>query len=398
MDVLDKKYESRNDIFTKSNTLISSKYKASLFEQKILNVMLSKIQNESATRDFNDSESLICEIRASELKRIMNSHSGSFYSQLKPAAASMTSKTIGFINDETKMFKFVSLLSYAEYADGVFRVKFNDELKKYLSPTTQFTILELKTILQYNSIYALRLHELLLSRCYKRKRTGINKYIQSDSDGKHFVIELDLNELKLCLGVVNAESSIVQKALAGVKSPNYEKAVEKASEQSFATWYEFRRKVLNTGIKEINSLENGIHVEYEPMKGGTGGKVYAVRFFVDLIGNDEKEDITIDENDELTKEKEFEVQFQVKSLIKEPLSLKDIKAICDAANYEFDRIHKAYEVACASSEITNFVGFMIKAIKDDYSSPIQIKRTNKFNNFEQREYDYNDVERKLLNL
>lgn len=164
-------YESKNDSFSKSNTLISSKYKASLFEQKILNIVLAKLQHESYNRSFDDSDSLICEIKANELKHILHTNGGSFYTQLKPVAASMASKTIGFINDETKTFKYVSLISYAEYVDGIFRVKFNDELKQYLSPTTQFTVLELKTILQYNSIYPLRLHELLLSRCYKKKES-----------------------------------------------------------------------------------------------------------------------------------------------------------------------------------------------------------------------------------
>lgn len=389
-------YESQNDSFSKSNTLINSKYKASLFEQKILNIILAKLQHESFGHFFEDKESLVCEIRANELKHILNGNGGSFYSQLKPVAASMASKTIGFINDETKAFKYVALISYAEYVDGIFRVKFNDELKQYLSPSTQFTVLELKTILKYRSIYSLRLHELLLSRCYKRKRSGVGIHTQKEYDGKHFEIEMDLSELKLCLGVVNAESSVVQKALAGAKAPNYDRAVEKASEKSFTTWYEFRRKVLDVSIKEINDMDNGIHIEYEPMKAGKGAKVYAVRFFVDLGESQDTESIK-NKNQEITEEKEFEVQFQVKSLIKEPISLKDIKAICDAADYDFNKIYQAYDVASASStNITNLVGFIIKAIKEGYKTPVKKSKRNKFNNFDQREYDFDDFERRIL--
>lgn len=393
-----KKYEPQNDSFSKSNTLISSKYKASLFEQKILNIVLAKLQHDSYNHAFDDEESLICEIKANELKHILHTNGGSFYTQLKPVAASMTSKTIGFINDETKTFKYVSLISYAEYDNGIFRVKFNDELKQYLSPTTQFTVLELKTILQYSSIYPLRLHELLLSRCYKKKKSGVGVYTQTDYDGKHFVIDMDLSELKLCLGVVNAESYIVQKALAGSKSPDYDMAVEKASEKSFSTWYEFRRKVIDVSVREINKMDNGIHVEYEPMRAGKGGKVYAVKFFVELGNNKEEEKEKEIKTDELSEEQQFEVQFQVKSLIQESLTFKDIKAICDAANYDYNKIYKAYEVACASSNISNLVGFMINAIKEDYSKPVQKKKENKFNNFNQREYDFDKMEKDLLNL
>ena len=50
-------YESQNDSFSKSNTLINSKYKASLFEQKILNIILAKLQHESFGHSFEDKES-----------------------------------------------------------------------------------------------------------------------------------------------------------------------------------------------------------------------------------------------------------------------------------------------------------------------------------------------------
>lgn len=388
-------YESAKDSFSKSNTLISSKYKASLFEQKILNVVLATLQQRNLTHSLGDSdEDLVCELKASELKHILNTTSGSFYAQLKPVAAAMASKTIGFINEESKTFKYVSLISYAEYKDGTFTVKFNNELKRYLSPTTQFTVLELQTILQYKSIYALRLHEILLSRCYKKKKSGVSKYTSRETDGRHFKIEIELNELKLCLGVVNAESSIVQRALAGAKIPDYEKAVEKASEKSFNTWYELRRKVIEAGVKEINKTDNGMHVEYEPLKSGKGAKVYAVLFYVELT-RDEPD--IVDENyEELTAEREFEVQFQTKSLIKEQLSLKDIKTICEAAKYDFAKIQKAYTVASSASNINNLVGFMIKAIKDEYEEPVRKSKPNGFNNFHQREYDYNDLECKIL--
>lgn len=393
-------YESQNDSFSKSNTLISSKYKATLLEQKLLNVVLARLQQKNYI-DKGEVEGLVCEIRAKELKTMLGVTGGSFYSQLKPAAAAMTSKTIGFVNDEMESFKYVSLITSAEYKDGMFTVKFNHELKQYLSPKTQFTVLELPVILQYRSIYSLRLHEMLLSRCYKKKKVGVNKYVGSkDSDGRHFKIEMGLSELKLSLGVVNAESYTVQRILSGSSAPDYDKAVEKASEKSFNTWYDFRKKVINVAVDEINSIDNGIMVSYEPLKGGKGAKVYGVMFYVELIkdksGNDKNNDAKEVKNVP-NEEEQFEIQFQVKTMIQEPLTLKDIKAICEAADYDIEKIHTAYNIASSASNISNLVGFMVQAIKDEYSAPIKKQKVNSFNNFPQREYDFSELEKQLTN-
>ena len=102
----------------------------------------------------------------------------------------------------------------------------------------------------------------------------------------------------------------------------------------------------------------------------------------------------------LSEDEMFEVQFSVKSLIKENVTLKDIRALCNAAEYDFEKIKQAYEVAGTAGDIKNLVGFMLKAIKDDYQAPVKktkSKKKNSFNNFEQRQYDFDDFERQLLN-
>lgn len=390
-------YESQNDLFSKSNSLISSKYKASLLEQKLLNIVLARLQQKNYI-DKGEADGLVCEIRAKELKEMLGVTGGSFYAQLKPAAAAMTSRIIGFVNDEIESFKYISLITSAEYKDGIFTVKFNHELKKYLNPKTQFTMLELPVILKYRSLYSLRLHEILLSKCYKKKRVGVTKYTSKETDGRHYRVEISLSELKLSLGVVNAESYAVQRILNGSSAPDYDKAVEKASEKSFNTWYDFKKKVIEVAVKELNEVDNGITVSYEPMKAGKGGKVYGITFYVELIEKkSEKEQAENDDKlHQLNEDEQFEVQFQVKTMIKESLTFKDIKAICDTAEYDIEKIKTAYRVAESSGNITNLVGFMVKAIKEGYSAPVRKKTKNKFNNFPQRDYDYDKLEKQLM--
>ena len=97
-------YECHGDLFSKSNTLIDSKYKASLMEQKLLNIVLSKLQK----RQYNDegeTGGLVCSIKAAELRELLRVSGGSFYTQLNKAAAAMTSRTIGFVNDDIRPTK-----------------------------------------------------------------------------------------------------------------------------------------------------------------------------------------------------------------------------------------------------------------------------------------------------
>lgn len=394
-------YESHGDLFSKSNALIGSKYKATLVEQKLLNIVLSQLQRKQY-EDAGENGGLICTMTAAELRKMLGISGGGFYAQLKTAAAAMTARTIGFVNDDIQAFKYISLITSAEYMDGCLTVKFNYELKKYLTQDAPFTVLDLPIILSYHSVYALRLHEILLSKCYKKKRPGVSKYTKKESTDGHFKITIGLSELKLSLGVVNAESNAVRTVLNGSAIPDYDKAVEKATEKSFDEWYEFRRKVIDVAVKEINETDNGTMVSYTPLKGGKSGKkVNAIEFTVDL-GNkkdiEKNEKKSVKEESVLSEDEMFELQYNVKTLIKEKISLKDIKTICKAANYDMDKIRQAYEIACESSNVKNLVGFMIKAIQDEYMPPIhKEKKKNSFNNFEQRQYDFADFEREILN-
>ena len=191
---------------------------------------------------------------------------GSFYTQLKTAAASMTSTTIGYVNDEIEAFKYMSVITSAEYKKGLFTVKFNYDLKKYLINEAPFTVLDLPIILSYRSVYSLRLHEILLSKCYKKKRPGVSHYTKRDSTEGKFKIDIGISELKLSLGVVNADSKAVKAILVDSAYPDYDKAVERASEKSFKDWYEFRRGVIDVAVKEINEVDNGTYVKMLTIK------------------------------------------------------------------------------------------------------------------------------------
>ena len=53
-------------------------------------------------------------------------------------------------------------------------------------------MLDLPTMLAYKSVYALRLHEVLLSKCYRKKRAGVSKYTKKEPDKGKYKIEISV--------------------------------------------------------------------------------------------------------------------------------------------------------------------------------------------------------------
>lgn len=407
-------YESHGDLFQKSNALINGKYKASLMDQKILNIVLSKLEKRQF-EDRGESEGLVCTLSAAELKNMLNVEGGSFYTQLKKSAVNLVGYVMGYSDDSLKAFTYLTIVTYASYQDGIFTVIVNGKLREEVNRKTQFTMLDLPTMLAYKSVYALRLHEVLLSKCYRKKRAGVSKYTKKEPDKGKYKIEIGVSELKLSLGCINSDEKKVKAILSDSANPDYDAAVEAASEKAFKRFAEFKRKVIDVAVSGINEADNGTTVSYEMNKAGYGGKVYSLTFYVELGADKNKEkdikdkDVVIDgkmieckdvtdskSNQEISEEDAFEIYYEVKSLIEEEISFNDIKAICKAADYDIEKIKNAYNIAQASGNISNLVGFLIKAIKDGYSKPVKKRgrppKKNTFNNFPQREYTQYDFE------
>ena len=77
----------------------------------------------------------------------------------------------------------------------------------------------------------------------------------------------------------------------------------------------------------------------------------------------------------------------------ENLSVKDMINIAEAAENDYDKIEKAYKIAMEKPR-TNFVGFMVKAIKDDYALPIATKGKPKVPQFDYKQREYTEEQLK----
>lgn len=69
---------------------------------------------------------------------------------------------------------------------------------------------------------------------YKEK-IGNAKLMPQKSDGKHFKVEVGINELKFTLGVVDSSTKQVKKILSGQSHPDYDKAMKYSTERAMTT-------------------------------------------------------------------------------------------------------------------------------------------------------------------
>ena len=168
----------------------------------------------------------------------------------------------------------------------------------------------------------------------------------------------------------------------------------------YPLYADFKRYVIERTQKELKKLTD-INFDFEEIK--TGRKVTSLKFNI-------KPNIKIDNEmaatqiDEAPNEKETYIE-NVKSIIKsvtgEETTDKSANEIYKCATkhnkYGSNPLELINEVAQYSKtqNIKGFVGWF-KSIVTEYEKPIETDKRTGFNDYEQRSYDYDELERKLL--
>lgn len=131
-------------------------------------------------------------------------------------------------NDHWRLFHWVDM---CDYYKGVVTIKISDELKPFLLHLVgSFTRYELDEIIKMNSIYAIRIYE---------------------------VIRANMNDRKLPYADQQAEISISMDVLRRVTN----------TENKFKLNADFKRRIIDAAVKEINRCSK-YHVTAEPYKKG----------------------------------------------------------------------------------------------------------------------------------
>ncbi|WP_419469238.1 replication initiation protein [Clostridium botulinum] len=193
--------------------------------------------------------------------------------------------------------------------------------------------------------------------------------------------------------------------------------------KSYNKYTDFKRFVLKPAYKEINDYSD-ISFEYEEIK--EKRKVVAIKFLIQRnkiqeqevisknkensieensitvavdeiepineIPEDPKENLEDNENDEI---------IFLKNLFDNKLNNIECAKILSVAKGDLDKIKEAYNIALQQPKINNLCGWLIDCLKKNYSIPVAVTNINNqqidvFNDFEQREYNWDDLEKKLL--
>ena len=393
------------DFISKSNILISGKYKSSLQTNRITYLNNLKLQTGNYITD-PETQELVVRLYPSEIVKMTNvKNSGSVYQSLQEVARQMLGTFIGVTDDENERFRYLNLVTESVYEDGVLETRYNPHMKKYLlNLEEKFTKLPRDLMMSWRSTATYRLYELMKQHAYYPKNyKGIKNGV--------FRVTYDVYELRLLLGVVNANLEAVRKILDGTYPPDYKKACEASPEKTYVDWTSFRRRVIDTAVVEINGNDHSdIKIEYATLK-KKHGEVYAVEFTIYLKDMYKKNDdnttnvsASVDRDGEakmnLSQVDAFVIQVEVMNILENyKINLSDIISICEAAGYDVEKIKKAESVLRKQVNIDNVVGWLISAIKNSYEEPVSYKgkSKNQFLDFEQREdLDWAELEKDLL--
>ena len=137
----------------------------------------------------------------------------------------------------------------------------------------------------------------------------------------------------------------------------------KKNEEALQRYYELCKLVYPTDI----------HFRYETIRGGQGGRVRGIKVMVskaDWTDNNVIEARKNEKNSEGIEDyslEQIQVIVEIKQLIEENLSVKDMIAIASEAGWDMQKIQNAYAVAKEqTAPIGNIVGYMINAIRKGY--------------------------------
>lgn len=373
------------DILKKSNYLINTKYKMTATEHKIFNLSLAKVK-------YDEKENRpIAVLSAKEVQEILNIKGNSVYSQMKTIANKLTGSKKILIEDKVnKKFSSMVLISVCTYVSGKGKmiVKFEpDTTDLVLNLKPSYTKLKLNVYKYLSNFHAMKLYEIFRSNMFK---------------GDVLDITYGINDLKFATLMILTNEKTDDALVAGKIS--IEEAIEESAKNGGYNTYSSFKRALDTAVKEINDYTD-INVNMKMIRSGIGGKVTKVRFIVtekkqNIISIDENVDIITHEEKEVDDDELFELIDKLREIISEPLKLKDYKTILEVGKYDTLLIEEKYNILKNSNnKVENVVGWMIRAIEDDYTPNVSKKPkesksdTNKKNSFHyQGERVYSDEE------
>lgn len=346
----------------KSNTFIRASFKMTVLEQKIILLCISRIKENARKTNKSDNINLSFNFLAKEVVDFLKSNSKTIYTELNNIANRLMTYRI-YINDGAG-FKCIAPIKFCEYKNKIFTLQFAKCMQDYLLELdNDFTVYDVKNIIDLKHSNSIHIYEILKS--YENSKR----------------CNFDLIDFKDTLGFIQRDSkgNIVNNI--------------------YKSYAELKRVVL-LPVQDELAKKTDIKFDFEEMKIGT--KVTGLKFTIyknsRILNKSDSKVIKLDEFKKNNVNVDALVE-QLQEFIVEPLKIKDLKAILRAANNDVKLVQSKYELAKYQSKINNLVAWLISAIKHDYTV-VNLQKGNKFINYEQDTWDFDELEkleRQLIN-
>ena len=342
---------NKKSLVIQSNNLIEARYRLSVEEQKLIKVLISKIQ----TNDVNFKE---YEFRIKELGEILGITHNEQYSVIKRITERLITRGLSFYNSETKRFLQTSWLSSAEYEEGkgIVALCFDPKLQPLLLQLkSYFTKYDMEQIMRFRGQYTIRFFE------FRKSFIGRNKN----------EVTFTLKELREILGL---------------KKDEYDQ------------FFDFKRRVVEPARLELLE-KTGKSFTWEPIKQGRGGKIVSVHFIFDGDAEATPNEVTQAPPKTAETPVEHSLPDELQDLFKELLRLGIVnKAAQEMVNQHTpNQLRAAMTLTNQQTDLQNPAGFLVEALNGDWRDP-HLEQVNQQRQKRQQQEDTEARKKRLQQL
>ena len=408
--LVEEKY--KDQFITVSNPMIRARETTTLLESKIEALAMfymnkdvkQRIKKDSVGAEYRvDYVKISVKEIAELIPRKYNDYmSGTIYERIRNIAISMKQKIFIIEDKEQKKFLLKNMYGDIAYSNGDLYIEFEPSMKKYFLGLKQnFSKLKLPILFSFKKNGGFQLYKLLKSYAYPPNLPELNISL-SQEELPIFEIYWNLTDLRMQMGYIDLSQPLLKKE-ASKDHPDFAKMENiDLGTKMYHRWNDLNNRIIKPGVEEINKLSDIYIADVKKDVKGHGGKVVGVTFVIQHNKAYYEQKISdkllvVNTQAELTDEQKDDFIDELMEVFVEKIKLKDLKAIAEAAEYNLEKIRRIYSLAENSNGIDDIVGWMIAGLKKNYSEPVKKQKKDSFNSFNQRKYDYDELEKDVVN-
>lgn len=352
----------------KSNNLIESSYILTPPEQRLIYLASTKLKItmldnnltiEDVKQQIKQAQFDNIEISVSDYKKEFGIKSNRIYEELEETAKRLYDRSIIYLEGEKIVTKrWVITCKYDNQMGSIILQFHPDLIRDLLIFKSKYTILLLENTKDIKRSYTYRIYELLK----QYEKFGVRTFT--------------LEALRFVLGI---------------------------EDEQYPRYGNLKQKVIVPAVKEIND-NTDLYVEYEEIKQKRKVMGIKFRFIPQMVTFKKTTQLSMFDEDIpqgiRLLDKLYEIlKIQVTAGQAETIITESTKAIdeykLDISIIDYIKQKKAIaDNYCKNREVDSYIGLLIDAIKKNYG--LTYKNNSTFNDYNQRQYDFDKLEKQLL--